>query len=248
MIMKTRKFIGALALAIMCTCAVSSCKDDNNNHENNHDISIKLEEVGLENSKEAVAGSDLHVEAEVIALAKIKAVKVEIADAGNKVQVAADYSDHPQYVNVINATFHEHIDLPGTLPAGNYTLRMTVTDMKGNSKTESTQFRVTAPDPDAPRISGLLIGAGTNKAKAGEKVKVKAGVTVKSAVKEIEVEFHGKKEYPFTFDAYKGRTGSFNFEEEVTVPAEKGEYHVHFTVTDKDGRTKTGEVEGFVIE
>ena len=246
--MKSKMIWGAIALAGLCLGTLTSCKDDDNNANNNNDISIKIEEVGEGNSKEAIAGKDLHIEGEIIAMAKIKGIKVEMIDAKNAVKVSEDYSKQTKYVNVINTTFHEHLELPATLEAGEYTLRITVTDMKNNSKAENIKVKISRPDPNAPQITDIKIGDGSNSAKAGSKVKITATVTVKSAVDEVEIEFHGKKEFPTEFDGYKGKTGTFKFEEEVTVPAEKGEYHVHFTVKDKDGRKNTEEVEGFMIK
>lgn len=246
--MKNNMIWGACALIGLCLCTLTSCKDDDNNKKNSNAISIKLNEVGKENSREGVAGKDLHIEGEIIAQAKIKGIKVELADAGNAVKVSADYSNKTKYVNVINAAFHEHLELPGTLEAGDYTLRFTVTDQTSNSKTESVKVKITKQDPNVPQITDIKIGDGSNKGKAGAKVKITANVTVKSAVEEIEIEFHGQKEFPTEFGKYKGKTGTFKFEEEVTLPSEGGEYHVHFTVKDKDGRENTVGVEGFLIQ
>lgn len=246
--MKNIMIWGIYALIGLCLCTLASCKDDDDNRKNDNAISIKLNEVGEENSEEGMAGKDLHIEGEVIAQAKIKGIRVELADAKNAVKVSEDYSQEAKYVNVINITFHEHLELPGTLEAGDYTLRFTVTDQTGNSKTESVKVKITKKDANAPLITDINIGDGSNKGKAGAKVKITANVTTKSAVEEIEIEFHGKKEFPTEFEKYKGRTGSFKFEEELTLPSDKGEYHVHFTVKDKDGRKNTEEVEGFVID
>ena len=50
-------------------------------------------------------------------------------------------------------------------------------------------------------------------------------------------------------DDFNGKTGSIDFEKEITIPAEcaAGKYHVHFTVEDADGRSTTEEFKGFNI-
>lgn len=79
--MKNIMIWGIYALIGLCLCTLASCKDDDDNRKNDNAISIKLNEVGEENSKEGMAGKDLHIEGEVIAQAKIKGIRVELADA-----------------------------------------------------------------------------------------------------------------------------------------------------------------------
>lgn len=119
-------------LAVFFTVAVmavfTSCDKDN-------DVvpkpTISKLELGLENSKVAYIGSDLHIEAEIVAEGKIKEVKVEIhQEEGSGEEIEAKFDD---YNGQKNATFHKHVDIPSTAKVGVYHCHITVTDMEGNS-------------------------------------------------------------------------------------------------------------------
>ncbi len=238
--------MAAMTLLSVGMMTLTSCKDETSQSEKN--ISIRLEEVGYENSKMVIAGKDLHVEAHVLADAKIKSINIDLVDKVGKTVLSKEYKDE-KYTYVLNTTFHEHIDIPANLPEGNYELRFTVTDVDNFSKTEKVMVKVLTFDPNAPKIDNYVVNGDVHTAKAGSKIMVTADVTVQSPVKEIEVEFHGKREFPIEIEGYEGKTGTFKVVAEVTVPAdaEEGEYHVHFTVTDNKGRASTGELEGFKI-
>lgn len=246
--MKKNILWGALMLMSMFGLTLTSCSDDDDNNGKGN-ITIKLEEVGAHNSKEVIVGKDLHVEASAFAENLIKAIKIELKDAGGKVVLTKDYSQTGKYTNVKNAHFHEHIDIPSTLTAGTYTFVFSVTDGGNQVGSSEVKLNVKAVDPDAPKITNLMLGDNTNTAKAGAKIKVKATVEVKSPVKEIELEFHGAEEYPINITGYTGKTGTFNVEHEITIPAnaKEGTYHVHFTVEDGKDRETTAEIEGFKI-
>lgn len=129
--MKKKILMAAMTLLSVGMMTLTSCKDETSQSEKN--ISIRLEEVGYENSKMVIAGKDLHVEAHVLADAKIKSINIDLVDKVGKTVLSKEYKDE-KYTYVLNTTFHEHIDIPANLPEGNYELRFTVTDVDNFSK------------------------------------------------------------------------------------------------------------------
>lgn len=107
---------------------------------------IKNMEIGHKNSKKATVGKDLHLEAEIIAEAKIANIRVVIhheegeahAPAADRSKTAAhedewkiDTTYTGAYANVKNAVFHEHIKIPASAEPGSYHLHLFVTDLEG---------------------------------------------------------------------------------------------------------------------
>ena len=236
------------ALVSVLTLCLASCSNNNDDPAETK-LEINKRELGEENSKTAVLGKDLHIECEILAESKIRSIRVALIQGNAETVLMKDFNSNKNYVGVINAHFHEHLELDGKLAAGTYRFILTVTDEKGKEVSWTDELTLKAPDPNAPKIEITSPNANNNTAEAGSKFTVKAEVTVKSAVKSIELEFHGDKEYPIEVSDYNGKTGTFEFSKEITVPAEAvaGEYHLHFTLTDTDGRTNTEEFEGFKI-
>lgn len=247
--MKHKLFLGALALLATATLAFTSCSDDDI-PGNEANVTFSDIEIGAENSKEALVGDEMHVEASIVSGAKIKQIEVKLTPkqgvGGNG--TSYQFTD-AKYTNVLNTTFHEHIDIPKELPAGAYVLALVVTDVNGAQKSFETEVMLKAVDPKAPVVELTSPNDGNKTGVAGANIVFKGKITVTSPIEEIEIEFHGAKEYPIEIDDYKGRTGTFEFEKTVTIPAEAaaGSYHVHFTVEDADGRSTTAEVEDFTV-
>lgn len=238
--MFTKKIFGAMALLCMSLFCFTACNDDEDVIKPSDAIKFANVEIGAHGSKTAVVGGDLHIEFDVASQNKIKSIHVRLAGAGGHDAIEQAYTDS-KYTGVLNANFHEHLDIPATSAPGIYDIRIVVTDEKGLQNVVEDKVTLTASDADVPVIEMLAPAKGTA-LKAGEQVQVKAKITVKAAIKEIEVEFHGKKgEYPVEVDAYNGRLGTIDFDQSITVPAhvEAGEYHLHMTVTDMEGRKTT---------
>ncbi|HEY9551606.1 MAG TPA: DUF4625 domain-containing protein [Prevotella sp.] len=230
----------AALLSVFTLSSLTSCSNDDDNSQSAK-LEIAKTELGKENKKEAIVGSDLHVECEIVAEAKIKGIKVSLKQKDGKVVLEKDFGSNKSYVGVMNANFHEHLNLGHELAAGVYDFTMTVTDGNGQVKTWNEKLTLTAADANAPKIEITTPNAQNMTAAAGSKYTVEAVVTVTSAVKEIELEFHGKKEFPIEVADYNGKTGKINFKKEITVPAdaEPGDYHLHFTVVDENGKKTT---------
>lgn len=113
----------------LCLLVFSACSDDDNH--NPAKPVIDLTEVGHENSKTGVAGSDLHLEGRILADGVIRRIDIEICpQSGEGFKIEKSYSEG-KYVGVKNTDFHEHLDIPAETPAGAYRLRFAVTDEWG---------------------------------------------------------------------------------------------------------------------
>ncbi len=138
----------------------TSCnKDDNTNPK----PVVNLTELGYENSKIGYAGSDLHIEAEIVAEGKIDKVTVEIQTEGNHEEKSISISLHEgewevdttytEFSGLKNTTFHKHIDIPVLADTGHYHFHFIVTDLEGQQTTVEEEFEVQLPDDAvAPEI------------------------------------------------------------------------------------------------
>ncbi|MDD4489298.1 MAG: DUF4625 domain-containing protein [Paludibacter sp.] len=109
---------------------------------------FKSVEIGLNNSKTAYIGDDLHLEADIIADGKIASIRLVIhheeegAEHAPKMKIrgVAAHAEEWEvdtiytgvYANVKNTTFHEHIEVPEYAEPGSYHLHLYVTDLDGN--------------------------------------------------------------------------------------------------------------------
>ena len=100
-------------------------------------LSASIVEVGKDNSMKAVAGGELHLEAEVNAPSGIAAIEVEPHNGAAGYEKTFEFAG--KYVGKTSAMFHEHIAVPADAPAGEYHLHFTVTDAEGNSVTEEAE-------------------------------------------------------------------------------------------------------------
>lgn len=100
-------------------------------------LSASIVEVGKDNSMKAVAGGELHLEAEVNAPSGIAAIEVELHNGAAGYEKTFEFAG--KYVGKTSAMFHEHIAVPADAPAGEYHLHFTVTDAEGNSVTEEAE-------------------------------------------------------------------------------------------------------------
>lgn len=245
--MKKKLIMGAMALLSVFAMTLTSCSDDNDSPSNGS-IEIKDVEFGHHNNGLGTIGKDLHLECKIKSSSKIKAIRVSIIkDANNKVEKVYNSG---KYIGVLNTTFHEHIDLPATLAEGEYKGTITVTNTEGTVKTVNAKITLKKKevDPNMPKISDLKVN--TMESTANGKVTFTANIETKDPVDEIEIEFHGDKEYEMAFDEFKGKSGKFVFSKGVTLPADckPGTYHIHFTVKDNKKRKATEEIEGFVVK
>lgn len=120
-------------------------------------------ELGLNNSKLAFVGGDIHLEAEVEAAGKIHTIQVEIHPEGEHglkggwtkalLQWEAD-TTYTKFTGLKNTTFHEHIDVPMEADTGHYHVHFIVTDMEGNQTTIEDEVELQLPnDSEAPVLT-----------------------------------------------------------------------------------------------
>ena len=109
-------------------------------------------ELGADNSKIGVIGSDLHIEAEVAAEAKIDDITIEIHTEDEKGWVYD--STFTEFYDKKNTTFHKHIEIPVEADTGRYHFHFTVTDQDGYQTTVEEELSIQFPsDGVAPVIT-----------------------------------------------------------------------------------------------
>ena len=121
-------------------------------------------EIGTNNSKLAYIGGDLHIEAEILADAKIASIRLLIhqeeegaEDAlAQKVISVTEHTDEwvldstytGVYAGVKNTTFHEHVEISSNALTGTYHLHLYVTDLDGNQTLIEEEFSIVTPVAD----------------------------------------------------------------------------------------------------
>ncbi len=165
--MKTRTLL--IAIAFISNLFIASCEKDD-------DVAkpiISNLELGIGNSRTAYIGSDLHIQAEIIAEGKIDKITVEIhLEEGSRDEIEAIYDE---FAGLKNTTFHKHVIIPKEIPAGTYHCHITVTDQTGNSTTVEEEISIQElEDTSAPvltitaaPISGQTHSSGANIAISG---------------------------------------------------------------------------------
>lgn len=251
--MKKIIFIAATVLLCVSSMVLSSC-DNDDPQPTVSKPSVSLNEVGEENSKEAIAGKDLHLEGDILADGLIARIDVTIMSADGKTEIIRQTYAEGKYIGIRNTTFHEHLDIPSDATPGTYKLTFIVTDKLGQSTTFTSALTIKALDKTAPVITFREVGEDdSHKAVIGKKMHLEAQIEAPHKIAKIEVEFHNTSadyEHVFTYtdEKYLGQT-SVLFHEHPQIPADapEGEYHIHFTVTDANGNSTTEEAEGVII-
>lgn len=174
MINYIKLFIIVVGLSLM----VSACEDEVKAPV------LSAVEIGFNNSKIAYLGSDIHIEANILAGGKIARIVLTIHPEGEEEHVLAQkvmrvvrHSDDwevdstytGKYAAVKNTTFHEHIEIPVNAEIGAYHLHLLVVDMEGNTTEmeEEIVLEKTVADGILPVItvtsspsSGQIFGNG----------------------------------------------------------------------------------------
>lgn len=196
-------------------------------------------EIGSGNNKQAHAGSDFHIEAQIVAPGDIDRVELEIhPESGSGWQLDTVYT--AGLAGLKNAELHEHIDVPASAAVGSYHLHLTVTDKNGNKAEFESDIEV-IKDPTLPTVTGFEVEVED----AGKGLHLEAAITAPSKIAAVTAEVHGsgwEKEFEFKDAAMVGQT-VFSFHKHVDIAAAPaGHYHVHLKVTDQSG--KENEFEG----
>lgn len=237
--------LGVILLLSLCLGFFSSCDDDDDDKVAKP--LINLHEVGSDDSKTVMAGTDLHLDAEITADGIIKNIAIEIhQEEGGSFKIEKSYSGDKYAVR--NVHFHEHLDIPAEAPAGSYHLHLTVTDQLGQTAVAESELKIEAA-PANIKIEGLIFGAGHDfpDNKIGyigtAPVVEVALIEAESGVDKIYVELHGEGgDTPFELDTtfvMAGETKLEGFHKHISIPedAPAGDYHLHLKVFDKNGKT-----------
>jgi len=151
--MKSKLLFLAITLTI-ALLSIYSCKQEPSKPE------ITLNEVGLSNNKIGYLGSDLHVEADIVAEGKINTVKVEIHPEGTGTwEFDTTYTE---FSGLKNATFHKHIDIPLSADTGDYHLHFIVVDMEGNETVAEAEIEIKQPTDAVPPVVTISTAPTTN--------------------------------------------------------------------------------------
>jgi len=151
-------------------------------------------EIGLKNSKIAYIGSDLHLQASIVAEGKISKIQVTIHPASEAEHVSAMKAKlatvhegewevdttYTKFTGLKNTTFHEHIDVPVNAPQEEYHLHIIVVDMEGNtSEFEEEGLTVSAPVADGvkPTITISTSPTASQVFKSGETISISGTIT-----------------------------------------------------------------------
>ena len=111
-------------------------------------------------------------------------------------------------------------------------------------------------DIAAPKIILTEVGEDNCKtAECGKELHLEANIVTECLIKSINIEIHQKTdggreiEQSYTSGKYIGIKNTV-FHEHIDIPADMptGEYHLHFTVADKENRTATKEEQILIVE
>jgi hypothetical protein len=124
---------------------------------------ITLTELGYENSKIAYAGTDLHIEAEILAEGKVDKVTIEIHPEGDHEKSTSTIlhegewefdTTYTKFSGIIDPLFHEHIDIPVDADTGHYHFHFIVTDLEGQQTVVEEELEIQYPDDEvAPEVN-----------------------------------------------------------------------------------------------
>jgi len=250
--MKTNfKFLAIIAFFGILLNSCSSDDDNNSPSLNAPQISNFEFGEGSIHSTDQVAfkGSDIHIEAEINAEAVVSSITLKI-HAHDLVpgEGEEDWDFEQVYTNanyqVINPTFHEHVDVPTNIPVGEYHIELIVTDELGNSTEVDGHLEIL----DYITLSGFSID---DSAVRGDDFHTEFMIYALNGIHNITVDIHAHdlpvgagevewdEEIVFT-EGYHELT-EVEFHEHIAIPlnAPAGEYHIIFTVEDEDGNTKS---------
>lgn len=152
--MKTKILLTIIAFT--ASIVIISCKKDKD--DNPAKPVITINELGEgdshSNNHVGIIGSDLHIEADIVAEGKIKTVKVLIHQEDNSNAWTSD-SVYTEFAGLKNTTFHKHIDIPLTADTGTYCFHFIVTDESGQeSSVEIEDLKIKTPtDTVFPQVT-----------------------------------------------------------------------------------------------
>lgn len=145
------KAMGMIALAIIASTTFTACEKEEETESAANPV-ISEFELGLNNSKTAYIGADLHIEANIVAEGKIETVSIDIHPEGD---ATWNFSKtYTKFSGLKNTLFHEHIDISADADTGEYHFHFTVVDQAGNTTKIERDLEIKeATDDEAPVIT-----------------------------------------------------------------------------------------------
>ena len=225
------KFIKLWVAGLLVATCLFSCKKDEAPVAEGPAITIK--EVGINNSKVAYSGNDLHLDAEIKAQGKIASIKLQITLAETTYGWDFVKTYTIPYAGLKNADFHEHIHVPENAKAGTYTLLIIVTDESGEKTQSKVDFQVIR-DLSLPRITEASLKATSNST-----LNLTGVIQATNKIAKLLVEVQSSawtREFIYT-DAAMVDQSTFRLNKDIDLSsAPGGHYHINLTVVDKAGK------------
>ena len=155
--MNTRIFL--IAIALTAGLFFTSCEKESEVAK----PVITINELGMGDSHGndhiAIIGSDLHIEAEIIAEGKISTIQVRIHPEGEHEEAGVHEeweldTIYTKFSGLKNTIFHEHVDIALEAEPGEYHFDFVVTDMEGNQGYAEADLEIQQPNDDvAPEVN-----------------------------------------------------------------------------------------------
>lgn len=228
-----KKFILLSVLGLLIVSSFFSCKKENT-LETAEKLDIVIKEVGIDNNMKVYAGQDLHIDADVTATRKISSIKIQITLAETNYGWDFTKTYTTGYVNLKNANFHEHIDVPDNAKAGKYELLIIVTDELGEKVQQKVEFEI-VKDPTLPVLKGISL-----KVVSPSMLNISGLVNAPNKIKELSVEVQSAdwtKVFKFLEEDMVNQT-SYNLNKNIDINgAPAGHYHINVKLTDQADKT-----------
>lgn len=177
--MKAKISTMTIMVTVVLFITFHSCKKEKENFQK---PMITMNELGYNNSKIGYLGSDLHVEADIVAEGNIDKIMLEIHPEGSG---SFEYSiTYTEFSGLKNTVFHKHVDMPINISdTGNYHFHLRVTDMSGNETMYEDDLRILKPeDSIAPVISITSAPADMQVFSNGQTISIAGSVTDEKAL------------------------------------------------------------------
>ena len=209
-------------------------------------------------SHTAYQGSDMHIEAEIVAEGKIDYITVELHPEGEEEDEEHETEDWKYdstytegFNGLKNATFHKHIEIDSTATPGEYHLHFIVVDMEGNQEVFEGEVEILEEESNIA-ISNLTINDGVHDvSKASGSFKISFNVSVETGtLASYSIEVHSEPESgneedefkliddEFTGDFVGLTSASVSQTVAIDTDAPLGEYHVEITIIDSETNEK----------
>lgn len=223
------KNISWIIVCFVAQLLVVGCQNDNETLTTPNAPSISNVELGLNNSKEAYAESDLHIEALIKSAVGLRSVSVQISPQTDGAGwVIYETYQSEKVKNQTEYELHKHYDIPKDAKEGAYDVAIVAIDNDGQKTVLQDSIRI-VKDPSLPSATERMASYADNKLKVMAKIKApqkleSIKIQVKNIVRTLSQEqLQEKTEY------------QLNEEIDVTE-LKKGHYHFYITIVDKAGK------------